>query len=120
MLVGQDLVDFVISHQELSQKEQAREAGYVRVTKAGKEQVLIKDFTSALLQAKGLPVSKNKTMGKPAQFETTVHQTGIILLGKHYSRKFGVEPGDVLTIKVTDDQIVLLPKIDTVASKAKV
>lgn len=119
MLVGQELVDFVLGNGEVPQKEQAKQAGYIRTTKTGKEQILVKEFTNALLAAKGLPVTQTRKVGKAALFETTVHQTGIILLGRHYGRKFGVKPGDVLKIEIGDDGIFLSPKVDSVAVKAK-
>jgi bifunctional DNA-binding transcriptional regulator/antitoxin component of YhaV-PrlF toxin-antitoxin module len=41
---------------------------------------------------------------------TTVHRNGVILVGKTYSEKFGVEPGDELQIVIEDDAIRLVPQ----------
>jgi hypothetical protein len=119
MLVGQALIEHVQANELLNQTELARTAGYVRVTRSGREQVLVKDFYNALLAAKGLAIAVGKAPGKPALFETTVHKSGIILLGKTYSRKFGLNPGDVLEIVMEDDAIQLIPRPVKTVSKAK-
>lgn len=123
MLVGQELISFVQANESLNQMELAQGAGYVRTTKTGKEQVLVKQFYNALLAAKGMPISVGKTPGKTAQYETTVHRNGVILLGKTYSEKFGLKPGDALQILVEDEAIRLVPvpvvpdKVSTAALK---
>jgi hypothetical protein len=109
MLVGSELIDFVRQHEALNQMDLARGAGYVRVTRTGREQVLVKQFYNSLLAAKGMPISVGKTPGKSAQYETSVHKSGVILLGKTYSEKFGLKPGDALQICIEDDAIKLVP-----------
>ncbi len=109
MLVGQELIAFVKDNEELNQIELAQGAGYTRTTKTGKHQVLVKQFYNALLAAKGMPISIGKLPGKSAQYETTVHKNGVILLGKTYSEKFGLKPGDSLQILVEDEAIRLIP-----------
>lgn len=109
MLVGERLIAFVRDNEELNQMELAKGAGYVRLTKTGKEQILVKQFYNALLAAKGMPISVGKLPGKAAQYETTVHKNGVILLGKTYSEKFGLKPGDALQILVEDEAIRLVP-----------
>lgn len=122
MIEGQELLDFVHENEgrKLSEAELAREAGYVRVTKTGKEQVLSKRFTSALLAAKGLEISIGRAPGKVPQYYTHVHASGVILLGKTYSQEFGLQPGDELDIRMEDDCIRLVPKLATATpAKAK-
>lgn len=109
MLTGSSLIDFVRKNEGLNQMELARGAGYVRITRTGREQVLVKQFYNALLAAKGMPISVGRTPGKSALFETTVHKSGVILLGKTYSEKFGLEPGDTLQICIEDECIKLVP-----------
>lgn len=109
MLVGSDLIAFVRENEALNQMELARGAGYVRMTRTGREQVLVKQFYNALLAAKGMPISVGKTPGKSAQYETTVHKSGVILLGKTYSERFGLKPGDALQICIEDECIKLVP-----------
>ncbi|MGA0848134.1 MAG: AbrB/MazE/SpoVT family DNA-binding domain-containing protein [Pontimonas sp.] len=93
----------------MNQMELARGAGYVRVTKSGREQVLVKKFYNELLAAKGMPIAVGKTPGKAALYETSVHKSGVILLGKTYSEQFGLKAGDVLRIEIEDECIKLVP-----------
>ena len=109
MLTGSELISFVKANEELNQMELARGAGYVRTTKTGREQVLVKKFYNELLAAKGMPIAVGKTPGKSALYETSVHKSGVILLGKTYSVKFGLQPGDVLQIDIQDECIKLIP-----------
>lgn len=111
MLTGQELLSFVKANEDMDQAEIAREAGYVRVTEKGTERLLINKLNEALLEAKGLKLKSSKKPGKTAQYSTTVHRTGVILVGKTYSQKFGVEPGDELKIVIEEDSIRLVPKI---------
>lgn len=110
MLVGQQLIEYVKEHEDLNQSDLAKGAGYVRTTRTGREQVLVKQFYNALLAAKGMPIAVGKAPGKPARYETTVHKSGVILLGRTYSKKVGVEPGDVLDIVIEEDCIQLVPR----------
>ena len=110
MLTGQELLAFVKANGEMDQSELAREAGYTRVADSGKERIMTNQFYKALLDAKGVGIKVGRRPGKAAQFETTVHKTGVILIGKTYSQKFGVEPGDVLDIVISEDEIRLVPQ----------
>lgn len=117
MLTGQDLLSFVKANADMDQNELARETGYVKTTDKGTERLLLSKFHEALLEAKGLKLKPNRKPGKSARFMTTVHRTGVILVGKTYSEKFGVEPGDVLQIVIEDDAIRLVPQ-PTASTKA--
>jgi len=110
MLTGQELLSFVRANVDMDQAEIARGAGYVRVTEKGTERLLINKLNEALLEAKGLKLKSSKKPGKSAQYLTTVHRTGVILVGKTYSQKFGVEPGDELKIVIEEDSIRLVPQ----------
>lgn len=119
MLTGQELLAFVKANGDMDQSELAREAGYTRVADSGKERIMAKQFCEALLEAKGVAIKVGRRPGKAAQFETTVHKNGVILIGKTYSKKFGVEPGDVLDIVVDKDAIRLVPQGSEPASVVK-
>jgi hypothetical protein len=110
MLTGQELLAFVKQNPDMDQLELAKAAGYVRVTDNGKERFMTKQLCEALLEAKGVSIRGTKRPGKTAQFATKVHKNGIILVGKTYSEKFGVEPGDVLDIEIEEDCIRLVPQ----------
>jgi len=110
MLTGQELLSFVKANPDMDQAQLARGAGYVRTTDKGVERLLTTKLHQALLEAKGVKLKTAKKPGKTAQFMTTVHRTGVILIGKTYSEKFGVEPGDELKIVIEDDAIRLVPQ----------
>lgn len=109
MLVGNELIEFVKANDTLNRKELAAAAGYVRTTKTGKEQILTKTFTDALLSAKGTPIQVGRAPGKTIKYVTTVHTNGVVLIGKNYVEKFGLNPGDELDIVLEDDAIKLVP-----------
>lgn len=110
MLTGSELIDFVKEHPTVPDVELARTAGYVRLTKGGKEQVMRKAFTNALLAAQGLERPGGRSQGKTAKYETSVHKNGVILLGRTYSEKFGLVAGDFLDILIEEDCIKLVPQ----------
>lgn len=109
MLTGSQLIQLVKSNPDLNRSQLAKKAGYVRTTDEGKEQILVQRFYDALLTAQGMPIKKGKTGagGKTAQYETSVHKSGILLVGKTYTAEAGFEPGDVFGIEVREDGIWL-------------
>ena len=109
MLAGIELVEFVRDNEGLTQSELALQAGYVKTVADGKQQILIKKFMDELLAARGVKISAPKRRGKRANYKTSVHKSGIILLGASYSAKWGLEPGDELEIRMEDDGIKLVP-----------
>ena len=109
MLQGSELVDFVRQNEGLTQAELAEQAGYIREVEGSKPQILVKRFMDELLAARGVSIAPPKRRGKRANFKTTVHSSGIILLGATYSAKWGLEPGDELDICMDDDGIRLAP-----------
>jgi len=119
MLTGQELLAFVEANGDMDQSELARETGYVRVADSGKERVMGKQFCEALLEAKGVDIKVGRRPGKAAQFETTVHKNGVVLIGNTYTQKFGVEPGDVLDILIDEDAIRLVPQGSAPVTKVK-
>jgi hypothetical protein len=119
MITGQELIAFVKANPEMDQSELAHAAGFTRIDKNGKERIMAKQFCEALLEAKGVGMRLGRKPGKTAQFETTVHKTGVILLGKTYSKQFGLEPGDVLDINIGGDSIRLTPQGSQPAVAAK-
>ena len=112
MLTGQELLSFVKANPEMDQAQIARGAGYVRTTDKGVERLLTTKLHHALLEAQGVKLTTARKPGKSAQFVTTVHRTGVILIGRTYSEKFGVEPGDELQIVIEDDSIRLVPRTE--------
>lgn len=118
MLTGQELLSFVKANDDMDQAELAREACYVKVSDKGNERLLITQFHSALLEAKGVKLKAGKKPGKTAKFMTTVHRNGVILVGRTYSEKFGVEAGDELQIVIEEDSIRLVPQPEAGSKRA--
>jgi len=110
MITGPELIAFVKANLDKNQSELAHAAGFIQIDKNGKERIMAKQFCEALLEAKGVEMRLGRKPGKTAQFETTVHKTGVILLGKTYSKQFGLKPGDVLDINISGDSIRLTPQ----------
>lgn len=110
MLKGQELIDFVKSHPELSKSQLARKAGYTSESKDGKVKVQVQAFYANLVEAQGLYIKGTEpghTVRREAGYQTTVHKSGILLVGKSYTIEFGAEPGDVFGIEVREDGIWL-------------
>jgi hypothetical protein len=108
MLTGQQLLALVKANPDMTRTELAKEAGYVRTTDDGKEQVLLQQFYDACFEAHGTPIKSGRGLkGKSAQYETTVHQSGILLIGKTYTKEFGADFGDTFGIEVREDGIWL-------------
>jgi len=107
MLTGDDLVSFVQANPGTSETDLASGAGYVRTTTTGKSQVLKKSFMTQLLAAKDLKVGAdpNRNRGKAAQYVTTIHTNGVMLLGKTYTEDAGFDPGDKLQIVVSPGEV---------------
>lgn len=120
MLTGQDLIEFVNEHEGTPDGELAAMAGFTRITKKGKEQTLLRKFYAELLKAKGCNVASGRNPGKSAKFTTTVHRSGVILLGKIYAEQFGVAAGDEFDIVIEPGKFIqLVPTGETRELKAK-
>lgn len=109
MLNGQELLNLVAANPNTPQRELARRAGYVRMTKNEKEYVLEKRFYNALLAAKGMKLGTERRTGKAANFVASVQQSGVVVVGAAYTKKFGLTVGDQLQIVLGDEAIELRP-----------
>ena len=111
MLTGAALLEYVKANPDKTQGEQARGAGYVATDKSGKTKLLRAAFNNALLAASGIQFKRGQGLvGKTATYETTVHKSGVILLGKTYSQELGLKPEDPLKIQLeADGTLRLIP-----------
>lgn len=110
MLTGPELIKLVKANPEANRSQLAKLAGYVSVSeKDGKERLLLMKFQDALLEAHGTTIKKGNpgAGGKAARYETTVHASGVLLIGKTYTQEFSAEPGDTFGIEVREDGIWL-------------
>lgn len=97
-LTGKALLQLAKTNKNTPAAQLAREAGYIRTSRDGsKELPDVNAFKSALLEASGLQLVSGKATRSSA-YETTVHQSGVLLVGYNYVRELGVGPGDVFQI----------------------
>lgn len=108
-LTGAELLEFVKENEGLGRISMARKAGYVRTNKKGDEVANVGAFYNALFEAQGLQLaSKRGFRGSHTKsYETTVHASGILLIGKSYTEEAKLQPGDVFRIKTGPGKISL-------------
>lgn len=111
-LVGAELLALLKEMPEASKSDLVRAAGYVSTKKDGTERLNFTAFYEAILNAKGLNFNDPRGMGVPGRqpsFCTRVHFNGNLLVGKVYTSQMGLKPGDEFEIKISKNQIRLIP-----------
>ncbi len=113
MLTGTDLLAKVRELGDVSKTELVSACGYVSTRKDGGQRVNFTAFYEALLEAKGLSLgvdaqSRGKA-GRKLSYVATVQGNGNLLIGKAYTVKLGLRPGDEFEIKLGRKQIKLIP-----------
>jgi hypothetical protein len=108
-LTGAELIKCVQANKGLGRVSLAREAGYVRVNRKGEEVADLGRFYNALFDAQGLEMTSKRgcRLSNARSYETTVHASGILLIGKTYTKEADLEPGDVFRIKTGPGKIEL-------------
>lgn len=108
-LTGSELLKFVDENEGLGRVALAKKAGYVRVNKKGEEVADVSKFYNALFDAQGLKLASRKGFrgGPIKSYETTVHASGILLIGKSYTEEAELQPGDVFKIKTGPGKLSL-------------
>ena len=111
MLTGPDLLAKVRDLGDAGKSEIVRSCGYVSSTKDGKERLNFTAFYEALLEAKGVEIGGGSTGkgGRKLSFIAKVQGNGNLLIGKAYTEKLSLEPGDEFNIKLGRKQIRLVP-----------
>lgn len=98
-LVGKELLKKVKKLGNVSREEKAIECGYYTLTDNGQKRVSMVKFLNALIEAEGisldneLPV-ENKKRGRSANYRINVQSNGNLSIGKAYTEKMGLKPGD--------------------------
>ena len=108
MLIGQELLAEIKQSGHLPKTELVRLCGYVKNNNDGTERVLFTQFYEALLEAKGVPLSKNAN-GRKLSGKAKVQFNGNLIVGRPYLEKLGFNPGDVFEIKLGRNSITLTP-----------
>ena len=115
MLVGKELLEKSKLLSKRSEDEIAKACGYV----SPKGRVQRKNFYRALIEAKGYKIgnSENRKLGnknsrgRQTEFKTKVHGNGNLLIGRAYTKKLGLAPGQEFKIDIKKESktIYLIP-----------
>ena len=103
-LTGKELVEKVKKLSNLSREEKAKKCGYSRTDKNGKERVNMIGFLNALLEAEEIKLDvlnpEKKQVGKFPEFKAVVQKNGNLLIGSAYTKRLGLNPKDIVEIKL--------------------
>lgn len=103
-LTGKELLTMLSTIKGLNRRDQAKQCGYVSVN--GKAQY--SQFLEAIAIARGFLEKLPDGRGKMANYITTVHANGTIVIGNSYIKEMGFEAGDRLEIKLGYKHIKLV------------
>jgi hypothetical protein len=113
MQTGPELIAKVKELGDASKSQLVRECGYVSTRKDGGERLNFTAFYEALLEAEGVslgePGQGRGKAGRKLSYGTKVQFNGNLLIGKAYTARLGLEPGDEFEIKLGRKQIKLIP-----------
>ncbi|WP_373540456.1 AbrB family transcriptional regulator [Chamaesiphon sp.] len=101
-LVGEELLQKVKDLGSASKEDKARECGYFTETKNGVERVNMMKFLNALIDAEGIQLDGKAAGGgrggRSASYKITVQSNNNLLIGAAYTKKMGLQEGDVFEI----------------------
>ena len=115
MLHGEPLLARLKQLQGLSRSELVRACGYSTRGSDGRERLHFSEFYAAVLDAKGVQLpgvrdrSRARARGRQLSFNTHVHFNGNLMVGRAYTEKLRLQPGDQFRIQLADDEIRLIP-----------
>lgn len=108
MISGAELLATLKRYDTATERELAIVCGYSKVAANGRTRLLLKDFYRAVVKAKGL-LPDTPACGRKVSGVTKVHFNGNLMIGKAYTRRLGLQPGDAFQIDLTSrDQIKLI------------
>ena len=98
-LTGKDLLKKVKKLGNISREEKAIECGYYTLTDNGQKRVSMVKFLNALIEAEGINLDnenslETKKRGRSANYRINVQSNGNLSIGKAYTKKMGLKPGD--------------------------
>ena len=120
MLQGEQLLAMVGRCSGASRSDLVRRCGYVTRNDSGREHLHFTEFYEALLDAKGVHLSSHagksdrgrSALGRQLSFNTQVHFNGNLMVGRAYTEKLRLKPGDRFRIHLDQGQIRLVPMED--------
>lgn len=98
-LTGKDLLKKVKKLGNVSREEKAIECGYYTLTDNGQKRVSMVKFLNALIEAEGISLDNEsplemKKRGRSANYRIKVQSNCNLSIGKAYTEKMGLKPGD--------------------------
>ena len=117
MLQGDRLLSRLDQLRGCSRSELVRACGYVTRSEDGREHLHFTDFYEAILEAKGVHLpgqggrwrAGRSIQGRQLSFNTHVHFNGNLMVGRAYTEKLQLKPGDQFRIHLHDGEIRLTP-----------
>lgn len=106
MLQGQDLIAKVRSMSKSAKNEVVRECGYFSVNN-GKERLNYTSFYEALLEAKGIDLTADKSTGRKLSHQTKLQADGKLIVGSAYMKEMNLDPATTFNIEVGRRKVVL-------------
>jgi len=117
MLQGDQLLEKLDQLSGLNRSELVRACGYATRSEDGREHLHFTDFYEAILEAKGVHLpghgvrwrARCNAQGRQLSFNTHVHFNGNLMVGRAYTEKLQLQPGDQFRIQLGDGEIRLIP-----------
>jgi hypothetical protein len=120
-LTGKALLQKLKELSSMPRRETAKLCGYYTPTKNGDIRVNLTEFYDAILAARGVPLSPDKSKdgrGREPTYRVSVHRNGQIVIGSTYTEEMGLKPGDEFVIKLGYKHIHLI-QIDEDSKEAE-
>jgi len=117
MLQGDRLLSRLDQLRGRSRTELVRACGYCTRSEDGREHLHFTDFYEAVLEAKGVHLpgqssrwrASRNAQGRQLSFNTQVHFNGNLMVGRAYTQKLQLKPGDQFRIHLHEGEIRLTP-----------
>ncbi len=99
-LVGKELLKKVKKMGDLPREDKAIECGYYTLADNGQKRVSMVKFLNALIEAEGISLDSDNTSdnkgrrGRTANFRINVQSNGNLSIGKAYTERMNLQPGD--------------------------
>ncbi len=117
-LTGKDLLKKVKKLGNVSRAEKAIECGYFTLTSNGQKRVSMVKFLHALIEAEGITFDNENSLeakkrGRSANYRINVQSNGNLSIGKAYTKRMGLKPGDEFEV-ILGRKNIHLKQIDEV------
>ncbi len=99
-LTGKELLKKIKKMGDASREEKAIECGYFTITENEQKRVSMVKFLNALIEAEGITLDTENTneskgrRGRTANYRINVQSNGNLSIGKAYTDKMNLKPGD--------------------------